>query len=104
MRNYKLILFAAVACILFNSCSGDHATGSGSDSVMVDPNYDVKSNIDTFAVTHATGEATLVENAASGGVAVAKDSTHIKVRSVTITPAAAPVVPTKADSALAPKK
>ena len=105
MKNYKFILLAAVTCVALSSCGGDHATGNGGDSVMVDPNYDVKSNIDTSTVTHATGEATMVENAASGGVLVAKDSTHMKVRSVTITPTSAPVAaPAKADSAAVTKK
>ena len=105
MKNYKLILTAAVACLALSSCGGDHATGGGVDSVKVDSNFNVKANIDTSIVTHATGDATMVSNDASGGVLVAKDTTHMKVRSVTITPTVAPAaVPAKADSASTAKK
>ncbi len=104
MKTYKLILLTAIACVGLNSCGGDHATGGGVDSVKVDSNFNVKANIDTSIVTHATGEATMVSNDASGGVLVGKDTTHMKVRSVTITPAAAVIAaPAKTDTAAAKK-
>ncbi len=91
MKNYKLLLLAAVAGCAFSACSGDHSPNSTPDSTTDNAAFR-HLNVDTSAVTHQMSNSTQVSNDASGGVLVAKDTTHMKVRTVNITPtvAAAP--------------
>ncbi|OKS87184.1 hypothetical protein [Mucilaginibacter polytrichastri] len=88
MKNYKLILLAVVASCAFSACSGDHSPNNAPDSTTDNPAFR-QLNVDTSKVTHAMGEATTVPNEASGGVTIVKDTTHMKVRTVTIAPSAA---------------
>ena len=88
MKNYKLILLAAVASCAFSACSGDHSPNNAPDSTTDNPAFR-QLNVDTSAVTHQMSNSTQVSNDASGGVLVAKDTTHMKVRTVNIAPSAA---------------
>ncbi|QQL48387.1 hypothetical protein [Mucilaginibacter ginkgonis] len=108
MKNFKLIICGVAGAALFSACNGDHATRSGIDTASataIGPNYDVRTNIDTSKTTNGMGDATLLDNTASGGVLVVKDTTHMKVRSVAV-PTSAPATaatPAPADSTAAKK-
>ncbi|WCT10819.1 hypothetical protein [Mucilaginibacter jinjuensis] len=94
MKNYKLILLAAVASCAFSACSGDHSPNSAPDSTTDNAAFR-HLNVDTSAVTHQLSNSTQVSNDGSGGVLVAKDTTHVKVRTVNIA-SSAPAAPAPA--------
>ena len=101
MKNYKLILLAAVAACAFSACSGGDQTAKNVPDSVRNPNtFDAPSNQDTFKVTGYMGEAGITENAGNGGTRIVKDTTKMKVRSVAIaaTPAPAAGAPAAADS------
>ena len=103
MKNYKIILLAAVASCAFSACSGDHSPNSTPDSTTDNAAFRHQ-NVDTSAVTHQLSNSTQVSNDASGGVLVSKDTTHVKVRTVNIAPtAAAAPAPAAKDTAAAKK-
>jgi len=103
MKNYKLILLAVVASCAFSACSGDHSPNSAPDSTTDNPAFRQR-NVDTAAVTHAMGEATMVPNEGSGGVEIKKDSTKMKVRTVNIeSTAPAAAAPAAKDTTAAKK-
>lgn len=102
MKNYKLILVAAVAACAFSACSGgDHTAKDAPDSIRNPNTFDAPSNQDTFKVTGYMGEGSITENAGNGGTHIVKDTTKMKVRSVPVpaAPAAAPAAAAPADSA-----
>lgn len=97
MKNYKLILLAAVATCAFSACSADHSPNSTPDSTTDNAAFR-QQNVDTSAVTHQMGEATIVPTDAAGGTDIVKDTTHMKVRSVAVAPSAPAAAPAPADT------
>ncbi|NCD68957.1 hypothetical protein [Mucilaginibacter agri] len=97
MKNYKLILLAAVATCAFSACSADHSPNSTPDSTTDNAAFR-QLNVDTSAVTSQMSNGTQVSNDGSGGVDVAKDTTHMKVRSVAVAPSAPAAAPAPADT------
>ncbi len=100
-KTFSLLFIGAAACV-FQSCSGDHASNNGVDSVRNIGNYNVKINLDTAAMTTNTGSATLIEDGGSGGTGIMRDTmkrTHYVASATPAAPAAAP-----ADTAKAAKK
>jgi hypothetical protein len=80
MRNLVLIIFFA-SSILIASCHTGSSVHSGKDTVknsyganMNDTTNASKSNIDTSKVTTTTGSASDVDDGASGGTKISKDT------------------------------
>lgn len=100
-KTFSLILIGAAAFAL-QSCSGDHSTTSGDDSVRQIPNYDAKAlTLDTFSVTTHTGSASILENYSSGGQTTVKDTmkhTYYTGKPAAAAPAAAPADTAKKDT------
>ncbi len=74
-KTFGLILIGAAACI-FQSCIGDHGANAGEDTVrQIMGGYDArKIAVDTGRITTATGSASLLESAGSGGTSIQKDT------------------------------
>ena len=100
MKKATLITLAVTAVCAFASCSGDHSDTSGSDSTRLI--YDVPSNRDTFRVTGALGEGSLVENYGSGGTTIKQDTTLKKSGTAYTAPKVAAAAPSGKDSVKAP--
>lgn len=78
MKNRVVIIFAITVIGLFAACNGDHATRSGIDTVKNQYGTDTarvnKSSIDSGKVTTKTGDASNLDNSASGGTKIARDT------------------------------
>ncbi|MCJ8208889.1 hypothetical protein MUY27_04160 [Mucilaginibacter sp. RS28] len=98
MKTYKLLALGAFAACCFSACqSGQQTPKDIPDSAR--NTYGAPSNKDTSAVTHYMGQSGNVENAGNGGSQIAKDTTHMKVRSVPVAAAApAPATAAPADT------
>jgi hypothetical protein len=84
MKNWVLIIF--FAGIWITSCHTGNASGPGKDTVKNNYGTNVndttnasKSNIDTSKVTVTTGDASDIDNSASGGTKTSKDTGKQKV-------------------------
>jgi hypothetical protein len=81
MNKFLIIPLIAVTGSLA-ACSGDHSTRSGIDTVksrygsINDTSGASKKNVDTNKVTATTGDASDLDNSASGGTKVEKDTSH----------------------------
>jgi hypothetical protein len=80
---YKLLTTITTACFgLFAACNGDHSTRVVRDTVAnrygTDTAKTEKTNLDTAKITSATGDASSIDNSASGGTKTAKDSSKRK--------------------------
>ncbi len=82
MKNKLPITIITVCFGLFAACNGDHSTHVVRDTVAnrygTDTAKTEKSNIDTSKVTATTGDASSIDNSASGGTKAAKDSSKRK--------------------------
>lgn len=82
MKNKFLILILACVVYLLGACNGDHSTRVVRDTVKNRYHSDTtgisKSNIDTTKVTTTTGDASTIDNSASGGTKIAKDTSKKK--------------------------
>jgi len=79
MKN-KLIASLMILSVSFiMACNGDHSANGGEDTAKT--KRDAPSNTDTSATTTATGDASTVDNSASGGTKIAKKDT-VKIDSV----------------------
>lgn len=66
--NNKIIIILSVAVLSLFSCSGDHTARGGEDSAKY--KYKETPNTDTSKVTTTTGDASNIDNSASGGTRV----------------------------------
>jgi hypothetical protein len=73
MRKNITTVLAIVALSAFFACNGDHSDRTVRDTAK-NLNDSVPSNIDTSKTTTATGDAGSLDNSASGGTKIAKDS------------------------------
>jgi hypothetical protein len=82
MKNRALIITLFISAFLFAACNGDHSSRVVKDTVKniygTDTAKVEKSNIDTSKVTSTTGDASSLDNSASGGTKTAKDSSKKK--------------------------
>jgi len=80
MKNKGLILMMICGMIWFSACNGDHAAHSNPDTVKNrygqdnDTTKAADRNIDTGKITTTTGDASDLDNSASGGTKMAKDT------------------------------
>jgi len=73
MKN-KFIAGLIIFCTgIIMACNGDHSAKGGEDTAKV--KRGAPSNTDTSAVTTSTGDATNIDNSASGGTKIAKKDT-----------------------------
>lgn len=81
MNKFLIILAIAITGSLA-ACNGDHSTRSGIDTVkskygsVDDTTGASKKSVDTNKVTATTGDASDLDNSASGGTKVEKDTSH----------------------------
>lgn len=85
MKNILIITLLAGSIYALTSCSGDHSSRSNIDTVKnkygsgINDTANVsEKNIDTGKVTTTTGDASSVDNSASGGTKISKDTTQQK--------------------------
>ena len=83
MKSKFLIAIVSVCLGLIIACNGDHSTHVVRDTVGnrygTDTAKTEKTNLDTSKITTATGDASSIDNSASGGTKTAKDSSKDKV-------------------------
>jgi len=77
----KLIIITIWGACWCGACTGDHSSNSGRDTVenrygteVNDTTNAADRTIDTAKVTTTTGDAPNIDNSASGGTAIAKDT------------------------------
>jgi hypothetical protein len=79
MKNIFLNFFITGSIVLLSSCSCGHSTRVVSDTVKntygTDTAKSAKTNQDTAKVTTTTGDASSLDNSASGGTKTFKDTT-----------------------------
>lgn len=73
MKNKFFTGLMIVSASLIMACNGDHTAKGGEDTAKT--KRDAPSSTDTSAVTTATGDASTIDNSASGGTKVAKKDT-----------------------------
>ena len=82
MKNKLLTLIIVSCAVLLSACSCGHSDKTNRDSVTnrygTDTAKTAKTNQDTAKVTTTTGDASSLDNSASGGTKVAKDSSKQK--------------------------
>lgn len=85
MKNAFIITLFAGSIYALAGCSGDHSTRSGIDTVknrygstINDTTKASEKNIDTGKVTTTTGDASSIDNSASGGTKISKDTAKQK--------------------------
>ncbi|MDN3551155.1 hypothetical protein [Mucilaginibacter aquaedulcis] len=73
MRKLLTTIFLLAPLSIMIGCNGDHSDRTVRDTAK-NVHDSVPSNIDTSKTTTATGDAGTLDNSASGGTKVAKDS------------------------------
>jgi hypothetical protein len=73
MKNKFIAGLMILSATLIVACNGDHSANGGEDTAKT--KRDAPSNFDTSATTTATGDASTIDNSASGGTEIAKKDT-----------------------------
>lgn len=70
MKNKLITGLLPLSVSLIMACSGNHSAKGGEDTAKAQ--HEAPSNIDTSQTTTATGDASAVDNSASGGTKTAR--------------------------------
>ncbi|MEZ2334800.1 hypothetical protein AB6735_04160 [Mucilaginibacter sp. RCC_168] len=76
MKKKISVMLLACTVAAFFACNGDHSDRTVRDTAK-NTHDSVPSNIDTSKTTTTTGDASNLDNSASGGTRIAKDSAQL---------------------------